>query len=76
MFHVAHLLAAEGKLVLMVDLDGQCNLSAYCLGDRELEKAWSASRGNSIWRAVEDVYRGVGDIKKDSQPSSATRIFI
>lgn len=64
MFHVAHLIAEHGKKVLMVDADAQCNLSAYCLSESELEKAWSANRGNSIWRAVEDVYKGVGDIKK------------
>lgn len=64
LFHVSHLLAAIGKRVLMADLDGQCNLSAYCLRDGDLERAWARSRGNSIWRAVEDVYRGVGDVKK------------
>ena len=63
MFHVAHLLADNGKTVLMVDADAQCNLSAYCLSDSELEKSWN-NRGNSIWRAVEDVYKGVGDIRK------------
>lgn len=68
MLHVSHLLAASGRKVLMVDLDAQCNLSAYCLTDSEIEKAWSPTRGNSIWRAVEDVYRGIGDIKK-RQPS-------
>lgn len=67
MFHVASLLADEGKSVLMVDMDAQCNLSAYCLTDSELERSWSP-RGNSIWRAVEDVYRGIGDIRK-RQPS-------
>lgn len=72
MFHVSHLLAAAGKTVLMVDLDGQCNLSAYCLSDSDLEKAWAAARGNSIWRAVEDVYKGVGDIKK-RQPTKLNK---
>ncbi|MBL0503124.1 ParA family protein [Aeromonas caviae] len=64
MFHVAHLIAEHGKTVLMVDADAQCNLSAYCLTDTELEKAWNVSRGNSIWRAIEDVYKGIGDIRK------------
>lgn len=64
MFHVSHLLAEGGKTVLMVDLDGQCNLSAYCLSESEMEQSWSATRGNSIWRAVEEVYRGIGDIRK------------
>ncbi|MDF1724976.1 MAG: AAA family ATPase [Alcanivorax sp.] len=63
MFHVANLLCEEGKTVLMVDLDAQCNLSAYTISESELEKAWSA-RGNSIWRAIEEVYRGVGDIRR------------
>ena len=63
MFHVANLLCEEGKSVLMVDLDSQCNLSAYALTDSELESAWSR-RGNSIWRAIEEVYRGVGDIRR------------
>jgi len=69
MYHVSHLLAEHGKIVLMVDADAQCNLSAYCLSDQELEKAWNANRGNSIWRAVEDVYKGVGDIRK-RQPTN------
>lgn len=64
MYHVAHLLSEVGKTVLMVDLDTQCNLSAYCLSDNEFEKAWNPGRGNSIWLAVEEVYRGVGDIRK------------
>lgn len=64
MLHVSHLLAEAGKTVLMADLDAQCNLSAYCLTDAKLERAWDPARGNSIWRAVEDVYRGIGDIKK------------
>ncbi|WP_245531959.1 ParA family protein [Desulfobacter postgatei] len=71
MFHVAHLMAEHGKTVLMVDADAQCNLSAYCLSDSELEKAWNATRGNSIWRAVEDVYKGVGDIRK-RQPTTVS----
>ncbi|MCR4451179.1 ParA family protein [Aeromonas veronii] len=71
MFHVAHLIAEHGKTVLMVDADAQCNLSAYCLTDTELEKAWNVSRGNSIWRAIEDVYKGIGDIRK-RQPTKIT----
>ena len=63
MFHISHLLAAAGKTVLMVDLDAQCNLSGYCLTDNALERAWG-DRGNSIWRAIEEVYRGVGDVRK------------
>jgi len=63
MYHIAHILAQKGKTVLMVDLDSQCNLSAYALTDAELERSWKPERGNSIWLAVEQVAKGVGDIR-------------
>lgn len=62
MYHVAHLLAKDGKKVLMVDCDSQCNLTAYSLPDREIRRAWSPE-GNSIFRNIEPVYQGLGDIR-------------
>ena len=67
MYHIAHLLEKQGKKVLMVDLDSQCNLSAYSLIDSELERSWKP-KGNSIWNAIELVYEGLGDIRQ-RQPS-------
>lgn len=67
MYHVAHLLAEQNKTVLMVDLDSQCNLSAYTLDDSTLLKSWGGKRGhggNSIWRIIEPVYKGIGDFYK------------
>jgi chromosome partitioning protein len=63
-YHLAHLLERSGKTVLLVDLDSQCNLSAYCLTDAELERSWASERGNSIWNAIERVYSGLGDIRE------------
>lgn len=63
LFHIAHLLAREEKTVLLVDLDSQCNLSTYCLSDGELARAW-ADGGNSVYRIVEPIYRGLGDFNK------------
>lgn len=68
LYHIAHLLEKSGKKVLVVDLDSQCNLSAYSLSENDLKSSWSASRGNSIWNAIERVYEGLGDIRK-RQPS-------
>ncbi len=62
LFHVAHVLADKGRKVLMVDCDSQCNLTAYALQDKAIEKAWDES-GNSIYRAIEPVARGIGDIR-------------
>ncbi|MFP3384390.1 ParA family protein [Tritonibacter sp. SIMBA_163] len=67
MYHVAHLLAARGKTVLMVDCDSQCNLTAYSLRDQDIKKSW-AKDGNSIFRNIEPVFQGLGDIR-DRKPS-------
>lgn len=65
LYHVAHLIARRGKKVLMVDCDSQCNLTAYSMHDNQIERAWNES-GNSIFRAIEPVYRRIGDIRNRS----------
>jgi cellulose biosynthesis protein BcsQ len=73
LYHIAHLLERQGKTVLLVDLDSQCNLSAYFLSDADLERSWNGKgRGNSIWIAIEPVYKGIGDIRdrKPTQPNA------
>lgn len=65
LYHVAHLLAEEGHEVLMVDADSQCNLTAYTLSERQIERSWEPE-GNSIWRAIEPVARTIGDIRDRS----------
>lgn len=62
LFHIAHRLAEMQQRVLMVDCDSQCNLTAYSMADKFIEKSWSDS-GNSIYRAIEMVARGLGDIR-------------
>lgn len=62
LFHIAHRLADQKHRVLMVDCDSQCNLTAYALPDRAIERAW-ASEGNSIYRLIEPVARTIGDIR-------------
>lgn len=53
---------SEKYKVLMVDCDSQCNLTAYTLSDNEITKAWDEKRGNSIYRVIEKVEKGIGDI--------------
>ncbi len=55
MFHIAHFLERKGKIVLMVDCDSQCNLTAYALQNNEIERSWG-KEGNSIWRVIDLVY--------------------
>lgn len=63
MFHVAHLLARGDLRVLMVDCDSQSNLTAYSLPNPHIRRSWAAD-GNSIWRNIELVSRGIGDIRQ------------
>lgn len=66
-YHIAHLLAQQGKRVLLVDCDSQANLTAYCLRDEEIVSSWE-EHGNSIYRGIELVYRGLGDVRADLVP--------
>jgi chromosome partitioning protein len=79
MFHIAHLLEQSNKTVLMVDCDSQCNLTAYALPESNIERSWS-ERGNSIWRAIEPVYRSIGDIRQRGpsqiSPNSYPNLYI
>lgn len=65
LYHIAHLLNKKNFRVLMVDCDSQCNLTAYTLEDNAILKAWK-ELGNSIYRAVEPVEKGIGDIRQRS----------
>lgn len=77
LYHVAHLLAKKGKKVLLVDLDAQCNLSAYAITDKELEQSWN-DRGNSIWNIVKPVYERLGDVRnrKPTQLRDNDNLFL
>lgn len=75
MYHIAHLLERSGKVVLMVDADSQCNLTAYSLSDNVMEKAW-AKDGNSIWRIIEPVFKGIGDIRQRQAVKIKENLYI
>lgn len=63
LYHIANILADNKICTLMVDCDGQCNLTAYSLEDSEIQKAWKDT-GNSIYKVVQPVAEGIGDIRK------------
>lgn len=72
MYHIAHMLSRRNLTVLMVDCDSQCNLTAYCLSDSEIKRSWRPS-GNSIFQAIDPVYRTIGDINKRSPTKIDTK---
>jgi cellulose biosynthesis protein BcsQ len=65
MYHIAHMLCRRNLTVLMVDCDSQCNLTSYSMTDAEVKRAWRHT-GNSIFQAIDPVYRTIGDINKRS----------
>ena len=71
MYHIAHMLSRRNIRVLIVDCDSQCNLTAYCMSDSEVRKAWRED-GNSIFQAIDPVYRTIGDIRQRS-PTSVSK---
>lgn len=65
-YHVAHMMAEQGRRVLMVDLDPQSNLTAMCLSEERLEEIWphSADHPESILGCVLPILRGLGDVQE------------
>lgn len=70
-FNIAHMLARQGRRVVALDYDPQCNLSALFLGDDDLYDTWSAGdiqlpdgtlRGRTVVACVDRVRRGKGDV--------------
>lgn len=61
-FHLGYALEKQGKKVLFVDLDPQCNLTAHVCDEDTINTAWDSSDG-SIYKAIEPIVTGAGDVK-------------
>jgi cellulose biosynthesis protein BcsQ len=60
--HIGYMLEKLGKRVLFVDLDPQCNLTAHIFDEDIIDNAWSDD-GNSVYKAVEPIVSGSGDVQ-------------
>lgn len=60
-YHIGFALEQMEKRVLFVDADPQCNLSSHLCDDEIISKEWGIN-GNSIYKAVEPIVLGSGDI--------------
>lgn len=66
--NLADALADRGHRVLLVDADPQCNITAFYLPEKELdrllgESAESEDEGHTIWSSVKPVVRGRGTVR-------------
>ena len=75
LYHIANILADAGNNVLMVDCDSQCNLTAYALEDTQIRQSWS-ERGNSIYRVIELIAKGLGDYRKRKPVSLSEHLYL
>lgn len=64
--NLASALAKRGHRVLMVDADPQCNLSAFCMPEAQLDGLLAASEAGSgratVWDGIRPVVLGRGDV--------------
>lgn len=64
--NIADALTEEGKTVLLVDADPQCNLTSFYLEESALEKMLGESgengKGETLWSAVKPVVDGRGGV--------------
>ena len=65
--NIADALIDQGKKVLLVDADPQCNLSSFFLEEGQLDDLLGGSEdedGETIWSAIRPVVNGKGPIKE------------
>lgn len=63
-YHVASMLAQNGRRVVVADLDPQANLTSMFLTDERLEAIWAERPRPTMYGAVAQLFRGVGDVEQ------------
>jgi chromosome partitioning protein len=64
-YHLAWMYRDLGLRVVAIDLDPQANLTAAFLDEDRLEEIWAAdNEANTVFRCIQPLIRGVGDIAK------------
>lgn len=62
-YHLSWMFADRGMRVIAADLDPQCNLTAAFLDDDRLEEAMQSDSDTlTVFRAIQPLKRGIGDI--------------
>ena len=76
--NIAAALARQGKRVLLVDSDPQCNLTAYIFADDVVDDLLDNSEepsGRTIWSAVRPVYEEIGEVSHlDPMPTPVSGV--
>lgn len=62
-YHIAWMLALQGKRVIAADLDPQANLTSVFLSEDRLEAIWDEQPRPTMHGALSRQFRGVGDVQ-------------
>lgn len=63
-YHLGFMFAELGHRVVFADLDPQANLSSLCLDEDRLEQLWKLKPRPTIYGAIDQLRRGLGDVKQ------------
>jgi cellulose biosynthesis protein BcsQ len=78
--NIAAALGEQGKRVLLVDSDPQCNLTAYIFADDVVDDLLDNSegpQGRTLWSAVKPVYEEIGDVADlNPMPTPTTNVVL
>src|SRR5476649_2211988 len=77
--NIAAALASNGKRVLLVDSDPQCNLTAYLIEENVVNDLLDHSDkndGQTLWSALKPVSEGFGEPKKIKTIALGERLFL
>jgi cellulose biosynthesis protein BcsQ len=64
--NIAAALASQGKKVLLVDSDPQCNLTSYLVEDSVVDRLLDRSEfadGSTIWSALKPINDATGEVR-------------
>jgi len=79
-FNLASALAAQGKKVLLVDTDPQCNLTSQIIEDSVVDDLLDKSdtqAGKTVWSSVRPIVDAEGDIKPiDAYETENENLFL
>lgn len=79
-YHLAWMLSELGKTVVAVDVDPKANLTAAFIDEDELADLWdeaeAQSRPTTIYRCIQPLTKGVGDIAEPQLQAFSPRLFL
>lgn len=77
--NAAYALAKQGKKVLLVDSDPQCNLTAYLVEENvvnDLLDTSDSTNGKTLWSALKPIVEGSGDVQTIPTIELANNLFL